>query len=107
MHPAAPDSAGGEDPVKEAAGTKALLANWNVGLHSLFPAIKHPDRVTALVPYGTAFQSGDIVEIPEIDMPPGLPAWMRGLDPWAQRTGGTAALKRATIMVTVPTQFLP
>jgi hypothetical protein len=107
MHPTAPDSAGDDDPVKVAAATQSMLANWNTGLHSLFPSIQHPDRVTALAPYGTAFQSEDIVDIPEIDMPPGLPGWMRGADPWAQRTGATTALKRATITVTVPAQFMP
>ncbi|HTP33160.1 MAG TPA: hypothetical protein VMJ75_13370 [Candidatus Acidoferrales bacterium] len=106
-HPTAPDSASGGDSEKSAAATTTMLANWNAGLSSLFPAIRHPDRVTALVPYGTAFQSEDIVEIPEIDMPPGLPPWMRGSDPWAQRTGATTALKRATITVTVPVGFLP
>ena len=40
-------------------------------------------------------------------MPAGLPAWMRGAKNWATRTGATAALKRVTITVTIPTGSRP
>jgi uracil-DNA glycosylase len=106
-HPTQPDSASKGDPAKQAALTKAMLKNWNAGLAALHPAIVHPDTPRPLVPYGDAFAAGDLVDIPEADLPPGLPAWMRGQDAWAQRTGATAKAKRATITVTVPTGFLP
>jgi hypothetical protein len=57
--------------------------------------------------YGDAFVPGDELEIPELDMPAGLPAWMRGAKNWATRTGATAALKRVTITVTIPTGSRP
>ena len=36
-------------------------------------------------PYGDAWASDDLIEIPERDYPAGLPAWMRQLEPWAVR----------------------
>jgi uracil-DNA glycosylase len=54
------------------------------------------------VPYGDAFQPGDLVEIPDYDVPAGLPDWMRSPAAWAQRVGTTAAAKRANITITVP-----
>ncbi|HEX5250990.1 MAG TPA: hypothetical protein VFW14_15100, partial [Gaiellales bacterium] len=56
---------------------------------------------------GTAFQSGDDVEIPAADMPAGLPEWMRSLENWADRSGSNSESKRATIVVTVPTDARP
>ncbi|MDQ1540556.1 MAG: hypothetical protein QOH29_1282, partial [Actinomycetota bacterium] len=38
--------------------------------------------------------------IPEGDVPAGLPDWMRAAGGWANRTGTTAAQKRATLTVT-------
>jgi len=93
--------------MKLAAATKKLLENWNEALTLLHAAIRHPDISTDLVTYSEAFQPGDLVEIPESDLPPGTPAWMRGLKAWASRTGETAAKKRATITVKVPSGFLP
>jgi len=84
-----------------------MLHNWNNGLAVVNPAITQPDAVVPLVPYGSAFTPADLAEIPEIDLPAGLPAWMRGLDPWASRTGDDAAAQRATISVVVPPGFLP
>ena len=84
-----------------------MLKNWNAGLATLHAAIVDPDTPRPLVLYGDAFAPGDLVDIPEADLPPGLPAWMRGQDAWAQRTGATAAAKRATITVTVPAGSLP
>ena len=48
------------------------------------------------------WQEGDLVEIPDEDLPAGCPAWMRSLASWAVRTGETTDSKRATITVTVP-----
>jgi hypothetical protein len=102
-HPTAPESSSGNDPQKHAQAVAALLANWNTALQQLHPRITHPDTVTPLVLYGEAFAPGDLAEIPEADMPAGLPAWMRSPVAWAQRTGATAAQKRATIQITIPT----
>jgi hypothetical protein len=55
--------------------------------------------------YGSTITDDDLAPIPEIDLPPGLPAWMGALDAWATRTGTDAQKKRATITVTVPTRF--
>jgi len=100
-HPTAPQSAGGSDS-QIAAATRALLVNWNQALQSLKSAIKHPDTQRALVAYGTTFKATELVDIPEEDLPPGLPDWMRTSDGWAPRTGTTPAKKRRTITVTVP-----
>lgn len=84
-----------------------MLQNWNTALTALKPVIAHPDTRGPLVLYGDAFRPGEIVEIPEADLPAGLPAWMRGGTAWADRVGTTAAVKRATITVTVPAAFRP
>jgi hypothetical protein len=85
-----------------ADATAAMLANWNQSLPTLHSAITHPDIKVPLRLYGTALAPSDEAPIPEADLPPGLPAWMRGLDSWAERTGADAVSKRRTITVTVP-----
>ena len=105
-HPTAPNSgaaAGGNYN----ALVQAMLANWNSALQALHPKISHPDVVTPLHLYGTAFQAGDDVEIPSADMPAGLPEWMRSLENWAERSGSNSDAKRATIVVTVPADARP
>ena len=42
------------------------------------------------------FEPGERIEIPEFDVPAGMPEWMRSPAAWAQRVGKTAAEKRAT-----------
>lgn len=106
-HPTAPESSAKTNKTKLAAATKALFTNWNAALQALASVITKPDTVRPLVLYGSAWGPGDKVGIPEIDIPPGIPPWMRGADPWAGRTGTTAAAKRATITVTVPGAFMP
>jgi hypothetical protein len=101
-HPTQPESSSGGDQQKLAQAVKAMLANWNAALQQLHPQIAHPDIPGPLKLYGETFAPGDLVEIPEADLPPGLPAWMRSPVAWAQRTGKTAAEKRATITVTIP-----
>ena len=105
-HPTFPESAGGT-AAERAANVKTMLTNWNTGLQTLKPALVHPDAPRALVTYGESFAANDVKEIPEIDVPFGMPPWMRGLKAWATRSGTTAAQKRATIKVTVPSAFLP
>ena len=106
-HPTFPESSGAGDPAKKKANTKLLLQNWNAGMAVLHPLILHPDTPRPLVPYGDAFAPEDLREIPEADLPAGLPAWMRSLKAWASRTGTTPASKRATITVKVPKGFMP
>lgn len=60
----------------------------------------------SLTPYGTTWLPADLAPIPLEDLPAGLPSWMRSLAPWAQRVGTTAAQKRATLTVTVPSDAL-
>lgn len=52
--------------------------------------------------YGAALVETDRAPIPELDLPAGVPAWMRGLDAWALRSGTSTDEKRSTIVVTVP-----
>jgi len=101
-HPTQPESSSGGDPRRLADATSRMLAGWNAALQQLHPQIAHPDARRPLVLYGDAFADGDLAEIPELDVPAGLPAWMRSPAAWAQRTGTTAAQKRATITVTIP-----
>jgi uracil-DNA glycosylase len=101
-HPTQPESSSDHDKVKLAEATKKLLKNWNVGLQTLAPAIKHPDVPTPLVPYGDSWAEGDRLPIPEIDMPAGLPAWMHQQDGWADRKGTDPLKKRLNITITVP-----
>jgi len=70
-HPTQPDSGSGGDKKKQAQLTKTMLANWNAALSTLKPQIKHPDADRALVPYGDSFLDSELVEIPELDVPPG------------------------------------
>lgn len=101
-HPTQPESSAGGDPAALRAAIKAMLDHRNAALSRLHPKIAHPDHAGPLVPYGTAFGPGDRAEIPEADVPPGVPAWMRSPRAWARRTGSGAAAKRRTITVTVP-----
>ena len=84
-----------------------MLQNWNDGLAVLKPAIQHPDKTTALVPYGTVWGPEDRKPIPELDIPAGLPPWMHENDGWAQRKGDTDLLKRRIIIVKVPEGVIP
>lgn len=106
-HPTFPESASNNNEEKRKALTKALLVKWNAALNTLRTAISHPDEPTSLVPYGDDFKPGDLQDIPEFDVPPGVPLWMRGQENWASRTGSNAKQKRATITVTVPANFVP
>jgi uracil-DNA glycosylase len=101
-HPTQPESSSGGDPQKLAQAVKAMLVNWNTALQQLHPQIAHPDVTVPLVLYGEEFSPTDLAEIPEADLPPGLPSWMRSPVAWAQRTGTTAASKRSTITITIP-----
>jgi hypothetical protein len=103
-HPTAPESAGGTG-AQHAAAIARMLQNWNGALQSLHP-LQHPDRSRKLRLYGSSFAAGEKVEIPDFDVPPWAPEWMRLNDGWAERPGSGRS-KRASILVRVPTSFLP
>src|SRR5262249_5663567 len=106
-HSTYPESAFSNNEEKRKAATKAMLIKWNAALNTLRTAITRPDEPTSLVPYGDDFKPSDLQGIPEFDVPPGVPLWMRGQENWATRTGSTTKQKRATITVTVPPASVP
>ena len=90
------------------AAMRRLLEQWNAGLARLDGALgPQRDRNRALVPYGDELEPDDRKQIPEHDMPPGTPPWMRSLKQWATRKGTTPEAKRATSEVRVPTGERP
>lgn len=95
-HPTAPESAGGTR-AQHAAAIARMLENWNNALQSLHP-LANPDRSGQLRLYGKSFKPSEKVEIPEADVPPWAPEWMRRNDGWADRPG-TGISKRASILV--------
>jgi len=101
-HPTQPESSAKNDRTKLAQGTAKLLANWNIGLQALAPAITHPDLATPLVLYGDTWRDGDRIPVPEMDYPAGLPAWMRENDGWARRVGSDDIAKRRNITINMP-----
>jgi uracil-DNA glycosylase len=103
-HPTYPDSASAAGQITLADATARLLADWNRQLPALRRNVvpDDPDAADPPVRYGKTWQDGDLVPIPEDDLPAGSPAWWRSLQGWANRTGRNAQLKRATITVTVP-----
>lgn len=101
-HPTQPESSSQGDKTKLAAATKQLLANWNLALQALAPAIQHPDVAGPVVPYGDTWADGDRKPVPESDFPAGLPAWMHEQDGWAKRSGPDDLAKRRNITLTVP-----
>jgi hypothetical protein len=102
LHPTYPDSASASGSTTFAAAMKRLCDNWNVGLDTILaaPGALTPDTATPLVHYGNTITPGEHTGIPEGDVPAGLPDWMRAAGGWANRTGTTAAQKRATLTVT-------
>jgi uracil-DNA glycosylase len=101
-HPTAPESSSGGDAARLKAAIAAMLQNWNNALAALHPSIEHPDTPVPLVPYGDAFKPGERIEIPEYDLPAGLPERMRSPAAWAQRVGSTALAKRGNITIAIP-----
>jgi hypothetical protein len=102
-HPTYPESASRSGQTTKAEAFKKLTESWNTAL-TAFDGHITQDTPTPLVPYGDTIEKTDLTPIPEIDLPAGLPAWMRSLDAWAGRTGADTQMKRATITVTVPTK---
>src|SRR5215831_18043613 len=106
-HPTFPESSGKNDKAKVKAATKTMLTNWNAGLATLFNALTQRDNPVSLVPYGDDFRDGEKVDIPEMDFPAGLPAWMRSGMAWATRTGADYEEKRRTITIQIPKKLMP
>jgi hypothetical protein len=107
MHPTAPISGSGGDPTKLAALTKVMLAGWDTALRVLREVVTPDGTRASLYLSSGVLRASDDVEIPAGDLPPGLPAWMRSLENWANRTGSSSDAKRATIEVVVPTDLRP
>lgn len=105
-HPTYPESASASGQATKAQAMKTLCDSWNAALTALSGRVT-PDTPRPLVPYGDELTLADDVAIPEGDLPAGLPAWMRSVEPWARRTGSSAAEKRATIAVQVPVGARP
>lgn len=106
-HPTYPESASASGQVSKAEAFKRLCASWNAALDALQDSITPDTAVIGTPRYGTTITPQDLAPIPDVDLPAGLPAWMGGLDAWAQRTGADAKSKRATITVTVPKRARP
>jgi hypothetical protein len=101
-HPTQPESSSRGNSTKFKQAITAMLQNWNQALARLHPLIAEPDTPAPLVPYGEDFRPDERVEIPEFDVPAGIPAWMRSPHAWAQREGKGAEDKRRNITVRVP-----
>ena len=101
LHPTYPESASASGTTTRARAMAQLCASWNAALELVHPVLT-PDVPTDLVPFGSTLRPADLASIPDFDLPPGLPAWMRSLDAWAVRTGADRDAKRATIRISVP-----
>lgn len=78
------------------------LANWNAALDVARAGLTTPDG-PASGRYGTAFTNADVRDIPAIDFPPGVPAWMREAETWAVRGNGAPSVPKASrVTITVP-----
>jgi uracil-DNA glycosylase len=101
-HPTFPESASAAGQLTKSEGMRQLLAGWNDALAALRPAVRPEfDPGTSL--YGEQLdEDRDLASISERDLPPGVPEWMRALEPWAVRRGEDVEEKRATVVVTVP-----
>lgn len=100
-HPTYPESAAASGSLSHAEAMAKMLTTWNAALDQLSGHVT-PDSPIPLAHYGTDLAPSDLEVIPERDMPPGLPAWMRSDKTWADRQGADAKEKRATIVIRVP-----
>jgi uracil-DNA glycosylase len=102
-HPTFPESASASGSTTLAQATADLHQNWNEALPGLAAHVT-PDVPANPTPYSGTWLPGDLVRIPDGDLPAGSPGWWCDLDAWAQRPSGLGPqIKRATITVTVPT----
>lgn len=106
-HPTYPESAAAHGQAAYDEAMQGMLAGWSAALQTLGPAVASPDVPPDPTPYGPALTDADLEPIPERDLPAGIPPWMRGLEPWAVRSGATDEAKRATVVITVPEDERP
>jgi uracil-DNA glycosylase len=106
LHPTYPDSASASGTITKKEAMKRLCTDWNRALDELWPVVT-PEIAVTHQHYGDTLKPDDLVDIPERDVPPGLPDWMRQGTGWAARSGTTPAGKRATIKVQAPKSALP
>jgi hypothetical protein len=105
-HPTYPESASASGQISRAEAMAKMLTTWNAALDQLSGQVT-PDTARPLSHYGTDLTPADLSVIPERDLPPGLPAWMRSEKTWASREGADATEKRATIAVRIPASERP
>ena len=106
-HPTQPESSSKGNPDRYQVAMETMLREWNAALHRLKPALRRPDVDRPLIPYGKQLLPGDVVVIPQHDLPPGIPAWMAARDHWTKRAGDNPLHKRGNLTITVPREFLP
>jgi uracil-DNA glycosylase len=106
-HPTMPEASSGGDPERRREAMQRLLRQWNDALRRLDDALTERDEERPLVPYGDDLLPEDRAPIPERDLPPGTPPWMRSLRQWATRRGDSVEEKRACIEVVVPREERP
>jgi uracil-DNA glycosylase len=98
IHPTYPNSASASGTISMADAMARMLKDWNTAL----PKVRAALGVAGTAKYGSVLKPTDRAEIPDLDLPAGLPGWMRSPQSWASRKGATARDKRATIVVTIP-----
>lgn len=103
-HPTYPESAARATGRPLSETTASLMADWNERVPGLAGHIT-PEAAIDLSPYASGWGAGDLVVIPERDLPPGCPPWWGDLLSWADRDGRSAQEKRATIRVRVPRRW--
>jgi len=97
-----------------ADGPQKLVDSWNNALKLIEPAPFH-DVTPDFTQYAVATYTAQVTEIPDFDLPAGLPTWMRALDTWAVRPDPAKVpdpspptpYKRAHLLVTVPATEIP
>ena len=105
-HPTYPESASASGQVTRVQAMAIMLTTWNAALDQLSGHLT-PDTARTVRHYGTDLAPSDLSVIPERDLPPGLPAWMRSEKTWASREGADATEKRATILIRIPKSERP
>lgn len=106
IHPTYPESASASGQISHAEAMAKMLTTWNAALDKLAGHVT-PDTQRPLKHYGTDLAPSDLSVIPERDLPPGLPAWMRSDQTWATREGADTVEKRSTIAIRIPASERP
>lgn len=101
-HPTQPESASRGDEKRHAAAMATMLEQWNAAIVQLRQAVRSVDAPHEKTMYGSTLTAADLRPIPSMDLPAGLPDWMRQGENFAHRRGETADEKRRSILVTRP-----